>query len=99
LALNTLRTRVAGIANGQGALAAFQPMEANVPPGWVRARADLHLTMDQLYQGLIRLERSEPYVVVEYLSVGADRALQTGHLAEMDVRIEVSAPFDARARR
>ena len=59
---------------------------------WVRVRADLQLTMSQLYKSLNRLENEAPYVVVGYVSVVADRAIQTGHLATMDVRLEVSAP-------
>jgi len=58
----------------------------------VRVRADFQLTMTQLYKSLSRLENEAPYVVVGYVSVVADRAVQTGHLATMDVRIEVSAP-------
>jgi hypothetical protein len=48
--------------------------------------------MSQFYKSLSRLENEAPYVVVGYVSVAADRAVQTGHLATMDVRIEVSAP-------
>ena len=59
---------------------------------WVRVRADMQLTMSQLYKGLTRLENEAPYVVVGYVSVAADLATQTGHLATMDVRIELSAP-------
>src|SRR5438105_3217051 len=59
---------------------------------WVRVRVDMQLTMSQLYKSLTRLENEAPYVVVGYVSVVADRAVQTGHLATMDVRFEVSAP-------
>jgi hypothetical protein len=67
-------------------------LPAEGPEGWVRVRADMQLTMSQLYKSLSRLENEAPYVVVGYVSVVADRAVQTGHLATMDVRIEVSAP-------
>ena len=98
LAVETLRARVAQMAAGGGQVASVRALDAGTPSGWVRIRADLHLSMEQLYQGLQRLERGEPYVVVEYLSVGADRASDTGHLEVMDVRIDVAAPFAASVR-
>ncbi|HUO99064.1 MAG TPA: type II secretion system protein GspM [Rhizomicrobium sp.] len=63
----------------------------------VRVRANVQLTMEQLYHTLKQLEIGEPYVTVEYLSVVADTAFQTGHLATMEVRIEVSARCRATA--
>jgi hypothetical protein len=59
----------------------------------VRVRANLQLTMEQLYRTLKRIETGVPYVVVEYFSVGADAAFQSGHLGIMEVRLEVSAPY------
>jgi hypothetical protein len=75
-----------------GTVNSISEIQGDVPEGWVRVRADLQLTMSQLYKSLARLESEAPYVVVGYLSVSADRASKTGHLAPMDVRIEVSAP-------
>ena len=99
LAVEALRKRLGEVATAQGGeVAALAAVESGVPDGWVRARADLRLSMEQLYRGLVSLERGEPYVVVEYLSVGADRAADTGHLSQMDVRLEVSAPFESHAR-
>ena len=95
LAGEALKARLAQLGGGTGAVRAMQEIEQGVDPGWVRVRADLTLTLDQLYQGLVRLESGEPYVVVEYLAVNAHGALETGHLSPMDVRIEVSAPFRA----
>jgi general secretion pathway protein M len=83
--LNRLTTAVGGSVQGVSEL----PAEKE---NWVRVRADVQLTMSQLYKSLTRLENEAPYVVVGYVSVVADRATQTGHLATMDVRIEVSAP-------
>jgi general secretion pathway protein M len=59
----------------------------------VGTRIDLQLTNQQLNQLLKRLESEEPYVVVEYISVAADRAFETGKLAGMDVKLQVSAVF------
>ncbi|HEY1709342.1 MAG TPA: type II secretion system protein GspM [Rhizomicrobium sp.] len=65
----------------------------------VGTRVDLALTNQQLNQLLKHLESEEPYVVVGYISVAADRAFETGKLAGMDVKLQVSAVFHpARAR-
>jgi hypothetical protein len=91
LAVETLKARV---KQQMGPVTAVTAID-HARPGWVRVRAQLNLTLQQLYTGLRRLESSEPYVVVDHLSVGADRALQTGQSSELAVRIEVAAPFRA----
>jgi type II secretory pathway component PulM len=83
-------TRMANMAGGNVQMISELPSEG--PDDWVRVRVDMQLTMSQLYKSLTRLENEAPYVVVGYVSVVADRAVQTGHLATMDVRFEVSAP-------
>ena len=93
LAAENLKQRLTRLAGGVGGTVQnIAELPAEGPDGWVRVRADLQLTMSQLYKSLNRLENEAPYVVVGYVSVVADRAVQTGHLATMDVRIEVSAP-------
>jgi len=93
LAAENLKQRLTRLANGVGgSVQTIAELPAEGPEGWVRVRADMQLTMSQLYKSLNRLENEAPYVVVGYVSVVADRAVQTGHLATMDVRIEVSAP-------
>jgi hypothetical protein len=74
-----------------GTLTAIEDIQDGVPNGFVRVRADMQMTLGQLYKSLARLESEEPYVVVESFSVVADRAAQTGHLGPMAVRVEVSA--------
>ena len=59
----------------------------------ILVQAQAQLTMQQLYRFLNTLESEKPYVVVEYLSVAANHALETGHLAAMDVRLRVSAAY------
>ena len=71
---------------------AVQPV-AGTSENEIRVRASLELTMEQLYRTLKQLEVGVPYVVVEYLSIRADRALQTDHLGPMDVRLDVSAQY------
>ena len=98
LAAEALKERIGALAQGRpGAVRAIQEIDEGVRPGWVRVRADLELTLDQLYAGLKRLESGEPHVVVESLSIAADRAMETGQLSPMVVRIEVAAPFRAAA--
>jgi type II secretory pathway component PulM len=93
LAAESLKQRLTKLASGVGgSVQTIAELPAEAPEGWVRVRADMQLTMSQLYKSLNRLESEAPYVVVGYVSVVADRAVQTGHLATMDVRIEVSAP-------
>ena len=93
LAAENLKQRLTKLASGVGgSVQTIAELPAEGPEGWVRVRADMQLTMSQLYKSLNRLENEAPYVVVGYVSVVADRAVQTGHLATMDVRIEVSAP-------
>jgi Type II secretion system (T2SS), protein M subtype b len=93
LAAEMLKQRINRMASEQGGVVqTVSEIQGDTPEGWVKVRADLQLTMAQLYKSLARLESEAPYVVVGYLSVAADRAQKTGHAAPMDVRIEVSAP-------
>ena len=96
LAAEDLKSRIAKVASEQGGVVrSVEVLQGDTPSGSVRVRADLQLTMTQLYAGLKRLETEDNYVVIDYLSIAADRALQTGRLAPMDVRLELSAPVQA----
>jgi hypothetical protein len=93
LAAEMLKQRINRMTNEQGgSVQTVSEIQGDTPEGWVKVRADLQLTMAQLYKSLARLESEAPYVVVGYLSVAADRAQKSGHAAPMDVRIEVSSP-------
>jgi hypothetical protein len=93
LAAEMLKQRINRMTTEEGGtVESVSEIQGDVPEGWVRVRADLQLTMSQLYKSLARLESEAPYVVVGYLSVAADRASKTGHVAPMDVRIEITAP-------
>jgi general secretion pathway protein M len=94
LASDLLKERIARVITAQGGtLKAAQEIPADNAGGWVAVRAELQLNMNQLYESLKRLENEDPYVSIDYVSVVADEAFKTGHLAPMDVRIEVSAQF------
>jgi hypothetical protein len=93
LAAELLKQRINRMANEEGGnVQTISEIQGDVPEGWVKVRADLQLTIGQLYKSLAQLESEAPYVVVGYVSVAADRASKTGHAAPMDVRLEVSAP-------
>jgi hypothetical protein len=53
----------------------------------------MQLSLAQLCDSLRRLETEGAYVIVDYLSISADRALSTGHLSPIDVRLELTAAY------
>jgi general secretion pathway protein M len=94
LAAEALKSRLARLAADEGfTVSAVSDLLADAPPGKVRMRADLQLTLTQLYESLRRLETEGTYVVVEYLAVSADRAVSTGRSAPLAVRLEITAAF------
>jgi general secretion pathway protein M len=89
-----LKQRMAAAMGATGAPApVIQDLQADLPPGWIGARADVQLTLAQLNDSLRRLESEEPYVVVDYVSINAERAFQSGRAGPLDVRLELSVPF------
>jgi hypothetical protein len=96
LAAEALKQRlVATLTESGGVVSAAQQVQAEVPPGWISIRADAQINLTQFSAGLRRLENETPYVVVEYASLAANRALVTGHAAPLDVRLQVSALYRA----
>lgn len=92
LATEALRQRLSqALTDAGGAVTAVQPIQSDVPRGWTSVRADARITLTQLLGSLRRLENEPPYVVIDYASLGAERALLTGHAAPLDVRLQVSA--------
>lgn len=76
-------------ANG-GELRAMQ--DVSDQPGWARAWVEARMTLPQLIATLETLQNQPPYLAVNALTISADRALQSGRLDLMDVRIEASSP-------
>jgi general secretion pathway protein M len=94
LAAEALKARVAAaLTDVGGAVADIEPIQADVPPGWISLRADAQINLTQLVAAVRRLENEAPYVVVDYASFGADRALRSGHAAPLDARLQISALF------
>jgi len=76
-----------------GAVGSLQQVQAGVPAGWVSARVDAQIGLPQLVAAIQELQNEGPYVVVQYLSIEADRAASTGHAAPLQVRLQVSTLF------
>jgi general secretion pathway protein M len=93
-AQEALKQRLGAVMTEAGASApTVQDLQADLPSGWVGARADAQLSLAQLNDSLRRLESEEPYVVVDYVSINAERSFRSGHAGPLDVRLELSAPF------
>jgi general secretion pathway protein M len=94
VAAEALKQRVGDtLTAAGGAVGNMQQVQAGVPTGWVSARVDAQIGLAQLIAAIRELENEGPYVVVQYLSVEADRAASTGHAAPLEVRLQVSALF------
>jgi general secretion pathway protein M len=93
-AQEALRQRIIAAMTATGAGApTVQDVQADLPAGWIGARAEVQLTRGQLNETLRVLENEEPYVVVDYISIDAEQAFRTGHASPLDVRLELSVPF------
>jgi type II secretory pathway component PulM len=94
IAVEAMKDRLNRIAAAEGFnVGAVQDLQANASPGMVRVRADMTMTLAQFVETMKLLESQGAYVVVEYLSVSADRAFAAGKLSAMDVRLELSAAW------
>lgn len=83
----------AQIATSGGELRAMQ--EVSDKPGWARAWVEARMTLPQMIATLEKLQNQPPYLAVNSLTISADRALQSGKLDLMDIRIEASSPASA----
>jgi type II secretory pathway component PulM len=91
-AAELLKTRLAdSLTRAGGELRASEGVEAQ--PGWVRASVSGVVSYPHLVVWLDRLSNEPPYLVVESLSVAADRAINSNHLDLMDVQLEASIPL------
>lgn len=93
-----LRGQLAGVARRNDAVIK-NVQDEPAPPGWARVRLDASADLSQLTHLLTGIENQRPVLIVESLTVSADQAFRTGQLAPMDVRIEITAPFQPLARR
>jgi type II secretory pathway component PulM len=91
-ATETLKERLSDLvtANG-GELRAVQ--DVSDQPGWARIWAESRMSLPQLVSTLTKVQNQPPYLAVNGVTISADRALQSGKLDIMDVRIEISSPI------
>ena len=91
-ATETLKERLGTVITGQGGeLRAVQDVSER--PGWARIWAEAKMTLPQLVATLGKLQNQKPLLVVNGVTISADRAQQSGKLDIMDVRIEISSPI------
>ncbi|HEY5072439.1 MAG TPA: type II secretion system protein GspM [Caulobacteraceae bacterium] len=94
IATETLKERLQHIAADEGfSVTAIEGLPADASAGTVKIRADMELSLPQLCESLRRVETEGAYVIVDYLSISADRALATGRLSPMAARLELSAAY------
>ncbi len=94
LASEALKERLQHLSTDEGfTVASIDDLQADAPAGSIKLRANLTLTLTQLCETIRRLESEDAYVVVDYLSISADRSLAAGRLAPMDVRLELSTDW------
>ena len=88
-ASEVLKARLeSSLAKVGGELRSTEHVEASA--GWAQASATALVSNEQLTNWIYLLNKQQPYLVVESLNIVADRALNSGRLDLMDVKIEVS---------
>ena len=96
LAVEALKERLQRLSTDQGfILKTVDDLQSDTPRGSIKLRADLTLTLSQLCETLRRLQSEDAYVVIDSLSISADRSFAAGRLEPLDVRIEVSGLWRA----
>lgn len=78
------------VVSAGGELRAVQ--ETGDRPDWVGAWVEARMTLPQLISALEKVQNQPPYLAVNSVTISADRALQSGKLDLMDIRIEASSP-------
>ena len=93
-ASEAFKDRLRRVATDEGfVVRGIEDLPTDLPPEVVKVRADFTLTLTQLHETLRRLQSEDAYVVVDYISVSADRSLAAGRLAPLDVRLELSTAW------
>ena len=93
-ASEAFKDHIRRVATDEGfTIKGIEDLPADGPAGAVKLRTDLTLTLNQLYETVRRLQSEDAYVVVDYLSITADRSLAAGRLAPLDVRLELTSAW------
>jgi hypothetical protein len=94
LAAEAVKQRLQHLAAEEGfTIGAVEDLQADAAPATVKLRVDMTASLPQFYETIRRLESEDAYVVVDFVSVTADRSLAAGRLAPLDVRLELSADW------
>lgn len=97
LARDRLRERLrTDFTAAGGVVTAVQDVPA--PAGSVRAWVQGRITLPQLEALLTRIDTTPPYLITETLRISADKALESGRLDTLDIRLEASIPTLPAAR-
>jgi type II secretory pathway component PulM len=81
----------ASLAKAGGELRSSESVET--APGWVRASVTAVVSNDQLLDWLGQLTNEPPYLAMESLTIGADRAINSNQMDLLDVKLEASIPL------
>lgn len=93
LAADLLRERIVNAVRAErGQMGATETLDT--APGTVGVRAALTLPTGRLAALVAALENGRPWVAVDTLSVGAERAAAAGRAGPIDVRVAVVARFE-----
>ncbi|MEJ1970190.1 MAG: type II secretion system protein GspM [Rhizomicrobium sp.] len=91
--VQALTTRLSQSVRGAGgSVLSSQQAQMSLPDGWIGISSNLRLNMTQLNAVLARLQSEEPYVVVDYLSIGVEPRRQPGEAQSLVVRLDISSP-------
>lgn len=93
-AIDILRERVQVAARASHAVVA-SVQEAPAPSGFVAVDARLTISIDKLGPFVATVENGAPLLVVDQLGVSAEQAATSGHAAPVEVKLDLSARYDA----
>jgi general secretion pathway protein M len=94
IAAESVKTRVRRLAADEGfMIKAVDDLQTDAPAGSIELRADLTLSLTQLCELLRHFQSEDAYVVVDDISIAADRSLAAGKLEPLDVRLEFSTAW------
>lgn len=93
-AIDLLRERVA-VAARANHVTVGSVQEAPAPSGFVGVDVRLTMQLDKLGAFVAALENGSPLLIVDQLGIAADQAATSGHAAPVEVKLDLSARYDA----
>jgi hypothetical protein len=74
-----------------GEVKSVQEVEASA--GWLQLRLDANLDLVKTSEGLRALQNSIPFAIVQTVSLSAEQPVADGQPRNLDVKIEIAAPY------